>query len=97
MAGAKHDQNNIYAKMGVLFSDGVTLISIAINPTTGGIKVNTSDTVSADILALTANNTPRANGSNGVFRPAWEGVSSADSTTTYPIFVDSSGAILVDL
>lgn len=97
MATSQHDQNNVYAKMGVLFSDGITLIPIAINPTTGGAKTNTTDTVSPTILALTLNKTPRANGSDGVFRPAWEGVSSTNSANTYPIFVDSSGAILISM
>jgi len=92
MANAPHDQNNVKAKLGVLFSDGVTLVPIAINPTNGGVKVNTTDTVSPTILALVANKTPRDNN----FDPAWEAVSSSVSTTTYPIFVDSSGAVLID-
>lgn len=92
MANAPHDQNNVKAKLGVLFSDGVTLIPISINPLNGGFKVNTVDTVPANILSLTANMTPR----DADFQPAWEGVSSVDGVTTYPIFVDAMGAILVD-
>ena len=96
MAEFIHDQNNVYAKMGVLFSDGITLIPIAINPSGGGMKVNTTDTASSSILALTANNIPRQNGSDGISRPAWSAQSSTDDTITYPIFVDSDGAVLID-
>lgn len=97
MANAVHDENRVFAKMGVLFSDGVTLIPIAIDPVNGGVLMNTTDTVSADILAATANNIPRENGVDGVWRPAWSGQSSLDSSITYPVFVDATGAILVDL
>lgn len=91
---APHDQNFVKAKMGVLFSDGVTLVPIAINPVGGGFKVNTSDVVSAPVLALFADN--RAIRDEN-YQPCWLGTDSTDSSHVLPIFVDADGAVLIDM
>ncbi len=89
------DQNFVRAKFGVLFSDGVTLVPIKINASNNGVSVNTTDTVSPTVLAMFANNImPR---SLDYYRDCWFGVSDADNVSCLPIFVDSSGAILVDM
>ncbi len=93
MANAPADENFIRAKLGILFSDGETTIPIAINPATGGVKINTTDTVSAPILAAVMDRMRR----DANHRPTWEGVSSSDNTTPLPIFVDADGAILIDM
>lgn len=95
MTDAIRDQNNEPSKLGVLFSDGVTLVPIKRNASNGGMAVNTTDTVDAAILALYNNGKGIPRDSNGV--PAWSAQSSTDSTVEYPIFVDADGAVLVDL
>lgn len=77
-----------------MFSDGVTLIPIAVSASTNGVKVNTTDTVSSAILALFANKTmPR---SRDYYKACWFGVSNADNLSPLPIFVDANGAILIE-
>ena len=87
MAEAPHDQNFIKAKLGVLFSDGVTLVPIAINPVGGGVKINLTDVISQ----AAKENAPR----DGNYGPAWLG--QKDDGTTCPIYVDADGAVLVDM
>ncbi len=92
---APADQNYVRAKFGVLFSDGVTLVPIAINSSNNGVKVNQIDVVSAPILAMFADgNMPR---SREYYKDCWFGVSTADDISPLPIFVDAGGAILVDM
>jgi hypothetical protein len=87
MAEAKLDQNHVKSKLGILFSDGLTLVPITINPATGGVRTNTTDSVSPAVFkALRDQN----------FTPSWIGQSSVDQSII-PIFVDATGAILVDL
>ncbi len=91
---APADQNRIRAKFGVLFSDGITLVPISINSSNGGMMLNTTDTVPANILALfTTSIMPR---SLEYYKACWFG----QSTTTglpLPLFVDADGAVLVDM
>lgn len=94
MTDAPKDQNFIKAKLGVLFSNGTTLVPIAIDPITGGMEVNTTDTVDAAILALYEAGKAIPRDSNNT--PAWSGVSNTDSSVIYPIFVDSDGKVLID-
>ncbi len=89
------DQNHVSAKMGVLFSDGVTLVSIAINSTNDGMKVNTTDTVDPAIIALYTNGKAIPRDENDV--PAWCAQSDSDPLVVYPLFVDADGAVLVDM
>lgn len=94
MANAPHDQNAVKAKLGILFSDGITLVPIAINPIGNGVMVNTTDTVSSAILALyTAGKAIPRDANN---QPAWCGQSSTNSAVIYPIFVDANGAVLIE-
>ncbi len=95
MANAIHDQNNIKAKLGVLFSDGVTLIPIAIDSSNNGLKTNEMDVVDASILALYENGKSIPRDANN--QPAWCGQSNTDSSVVYPVFVDTSGAVLIDV
>lgn len=95
MANAPHDQNTVKAKLGVLFSDGVTLVPVAIDSVSNGMKVNTTDTVDAAILALYNAGKPIPRDANG--QPAWCAQSNTNSSVIYPVFVDSDGAVLIDL
>ncbi len=94
MTNAIHDQNAVKAKLGVLFSDGVTLVPIAINPANDGMMINSVDTVDASILALYENGKAIPRDENGT--PAWCAQSNTDSSVLYPVFVDADGAVLVD-
>lgn len=87
MANAPHDQNFVKAKLGVLFSDGVTLVPIVLNSSTNALKVNTTDVISQTALQ----NAPR----DGNYGPAWLG--QKDDGTTCPIYVDATGAVLIDM
>lgn len=81
------DQNHVPAKMGVLFSDGVTLVPIAIDSVTGGFKANVTDTIGfvPGSIDFRSDN----------YRPCWMAQNSVDGTPI-PIFVDADGAILID-
>lgn len=94
MTNALRDQNFVTSKLGVLFSDGETLIPIAIDPT-NGLKLNSVDTVDPGILALYDAGKTIPRDENGV--PAWSAQSNTDLTVSYPIFVDADGAVLIDL
>ena len=95
MTDAIRDQNHVPSKLGVLFSDGVTLVPIKIDSVTNAMMVNRTDVVDAAILALYAAGKPIPRDSNNV--PAWCGQSNTDATVSYPIFVDADGAVLVDI
>lgn len=83
---APHDQNWVKAKLGVLCTDGITLIPIAIDPATGGL---TTDTVST--IGFTPGSIDFRDQN---YQPCWMAQNSVDGTPI-PIFVNASGAILV--
>lgn len=95
MPDAIRDQNFITSKLGVLFSDGETLVPIAINSSNDGIKTNTTDVVDPSILALYEAGKAIPRDANDV--PALCAQSNTDANVVYPIFVDSDGAILIDM
>lgn len=85
---APHDANRVPAKLGVLFSDGVTVIPITVDSVTGGMMVNTVDTIAfvpGTIDFRDAN-----------YNACWMAQNSVDGTPI-PIFVDATGAVLVDM
>ena len=87
MADAVRDQNYVASKLGVLNTDGITLVPIAINESNGGMKINTVDTISFTM-------TPIAPGDeNFVDVMLWEG----SDGLTYPWVVDSEGKVLVEM
>jgi uncharacterized protein YjdB len=84
---APADQNFVRAKMGVLNTDGLTLVTIKINPATGGMKVNTTDTISFTMRPIA----PEDENYNKVL--LWQGTDGL----TYPWVVDSEGKVLIAL
>jgi len=86
MANALRDQNHVATKLGVLFSDGVTLVPIATNPATGAVMTNSTDTLAVPVnpVAIRDEN----------FENVLMGVNSVDGTTI-PVYVDSDGHILI--
>jgi len=88
MANAPRDNNYVPVLMGVLNTDGTTLVPIAVSSTSNGVKFDLSATISftpSSIALRDANNVT-----------ILMGVSSADGVTPLPVSVTSSGAILVD-
>jgi hypothetical protein len=87
MTNAIRDNNHQPVLLGVLFSDGVTLVPIKIDAATGGIAVNTSDTIgfTPDQDAL----------EDGNYVPNVLAQDSTDATKRCPIYVDADGAVLV--
>lgn len=94
MADAPLDQNYVKARLGVLFSDGDTLVPIKLSSSSNAMMTNTSDSVDPAILALYNAGKPIPRDANGV--PAMCGQSSTNSAVVYPIFVDASGAVLIE-
>lgn len=94
MADAPKDANFVKGKLGVLFSDGVTLVPIKVSADNTGMRINTTDTVDPAILALYEAGKPIPRDANN--QPAWCAQSDTDPNVVYPIFVDADGAVLID-
>lgn len=86
MAEAPHDQNWVKAKLGVLCTDGVTTIPIAINPANGGMEVDETSTIGfvPGTIDFRDKN----------YQSCWMAKNSVDGTTI-PIFVNAQGAVLI--
>lgn len=85
MANAPADQNFVRAKMGVLNTDGTTLVTIKVNESNGGMKVNTTDTISFTMTPIDRRD------ENFKACLLWEGTDGL----TYPWVVNSSGEVLI--
>lgn len=83
---APRDNNFVPVKMGILCTDGVTPVPIAID-VGGNMKVDQTSTIS-----VAAQNAQRDE--NHV--PTWMGVSETDGVTPVPIYVNADGAVLID-
>lgn len=81
------DQNFVKGKLGVLCTDGVTLIPIAIDPSTGGIKVDVMSTISYTPTPIA----PRDEN----YQAVW--LFQGTDGLTYPANVNADGALLVDM
>lgn len=88
MANAIHDNNNVPVKMGVLCTDGITLIPIKISSVNGGFAIDSVSTIGFTPGSIDFRD---AN-----YRPCWMGVNSVDGTPI-PLFVNADGAVLVDM
>lgn len=83
---APHDQNWVKAKLGVLCTDGVTLVPIAVDAATGGVMIDTTSTIGFTPGSIDFRDQN--------YQPCWMARNSVDGTTI-PIFVNAQGAILV--
>lgn len=86
MANAPHDQNFVKAKLGVWCVDGRTLIPISIDAA-GGMMVDTTSTIGFTPGSIDFRDEN--------YQPCWMAQNSVDGTPI-PIFVNSSGAVLID-
>lgn len=83
---APRDDNHVPAKLGVLCTDGVTKIPIAINPSTKGVMTDVTSTVSYTPTPVSLRDENfvdvlLAQGSDGLY---------------YPVNVNAQGAILIE-
>lgn len=88
MTNAIADQNFVRSKLGVWCVDGTTLIPIAIDSSNGGLKVDTTSTIGFTPGSIDFRDEN--------YKPCWMAENSVDGTPI-PIFVNSDGAILVDI
>ena len=89
MANAKRDNNQVTTMMGALNSDGKTPTLIQVDPTTHEMLVS-GGTTGTDL-----GNDDADRDDNGV--TCLMAVSNADGSTPVPLYVNSSGQLLVDL
>jgi len=83
---APQDQNRVYARLGVLNTDGVTLVPIAIDESTGAMQTSSTATISFTMTAIS----PRDD--NRVTCMMFKGTDGL----TYPWVVTSEGKILIE-
>jgi len=85
---AARDDNNVPTILGVLNTDGETVMEIQANPATKSLSVNnnTTGTDQGPDRALRDEN----------FVPTLLAVSSADGETLVPLYVDADGKLLID-
>jgi hypothetical protein len=85
---AARDDNNVPTILGVLNTDGATVMEIEANPTTKSLAVdnNTTGTDQGPDRALRDEN----------FVPTLLAVSSVDGVTPIPLYVDADGKLLID-
>jgi len=87
MTQAIRDKNHIATKLGVLFSDGTTLVPIGMDGSSN-LMINETDSIgfTPDQIAIRDEN----------YQHVLMGVDSTDSTKLCPVYVDAAGAILID-
>lgn len=87
MTNAIREENHVPVRLGVLNTDGVTLIPIAINTDNGGVKTTPTDTISFTPTPIDRYDDNRVRAVLCV----------GDDGLTYPLVVNSDGAILIDV
>lgn len=88
MANAKKDDNGYAAWTGLSSTDGITPVRITINPSDGGMMIDT-----ATVIGFTPRNCS-VNDANSV--PTKTGISSTDATKIIPVYVNpATGAVLI--
>lgn len=86
MTDAVRDQNHVPVHLGVLCTDGVTLVPIAIDGS-GNVKVDSVSTLLVPVNPIALRDRNHV--------PCWMGTSSVDDTPV-PIYVNADGAILIE-
>lgn len=89
MANAAKDQNDVSTLIGVLESDGATIMRVKANPTTHGIGV--SDASTGNDNGPTGRALRDENDVTTICA-----VSETDGVTPVPIYVTSDGKLLID-
>ena len=84
MSDAIRDENFVPVKLGVLYSDGVTTVPVAVDSTSGGMVFNYTNTIS---YTPTPVGVQDKNFVNVLLAQGTDGLA-------YPINVDATGAVL---
>ena len=90
MANAYRDENDVPTKIGLLNTNGTTIMRLYVNPTTGALRVNDAST--GTYPAAAGNRAHKDD--NAV--STMTGVSEADETTPLNFLINSSNELLVD-
>lgn len=89
MSNAAKDQNGVSTLLGVLDTDGETLVRVKVNESSGNslqVDDNTTGTDNGPSIAPRDQN----------FVPALIAVSSVDGVTPVVVYADSNGKLLID-
>ena len=90
MSNAKHDENGIATKLGILNTDGITPINISVSSSTHRLKVgNGTSNVYSQSRSL--GNAEHDENST----PTVMGVSSLDGKTVMSLLCDANGYLLI--
>jgi len=89
MADAKRDENNVPTLLGVLESDGETLVPIEVN-------VSSNNSLSVSDASTGSDFGPEDAPRDQNYVPALLAVSSADGVTPVVVYATSDGKLLVD-
>ena len=85
---AQRDENNVPTIIGVLNTDGSTIVPIKADPVTNALKIDDNTTGS--------DNGPNRALHDDNFVPTILAVSSVDGVTPVAVYTDSSGNLLID-
>lgn len=88
MSNASRDENNVPTMLGVLNTDGATLVPVQINISNHGLAIN-DNTTGTDLG-------PDHALRDGNFVTSLIGVSSVDGKTPVAVYADASGNLLID-
>lgn len=81
------DQNRVPTLLATLNTDGVTVVSVQVNPTNNALAVSNG---------VGGSTFPSVNSQRDANRvPAVWGISNADGVTPIPIYCDASGKLLI--
>jgi hypothetical protein len=86
MANAPYDQNRVKSRLAVLNTDSTVTIPIAIDETTGSMRINEVDTVQFTMTPLS----PRDENYHTCM------LFKGSDGLTYPWVADATGAVLID-
>jgi len=89
MSNAKKDNNGVSTLLGVLDSDGDTLMCVKVNPSSNNALQVEDNTTGSD-------NGPSISPRDDNFVPALIAVSSVDGVTPVVVYADSNGKLLID-
>lgn len=88
MANARIDDNGRRTITGLLNTDGSTITNLTVNPTTHALS-QSDGTTGSDLTGANA----KFDANN---KPTLIGVSEVDGITPVPVYINSSGQLLVD-
>jgi len=89
MSNAAKDQNGVSTLLGVLDTDGETLVRVKVN-------VSSNNSLQVDDNTTGSDNGPSISPRDDNFVPALIAVSSVDGVTPVVVYADTNGKLLID-